>query len=545
MGFTFPGGASPSGGSGVTDRGSWAATTAYAKGDRYTDPNGLRRDVTTAYTSGGAFGSTDTTNTSVTGAATVSSGGVTLPWVTATAYKTGQAVTNSGLAYVAVDDHTSGATFVGDYAHWVLRPKGRTTIPFLEQVRLWAFGHSYQNGATAGPLSQRLASRNFMNFSGASNKAAAGTTPGQAVSQIRSAGGFNGLSGPSTLDGLVTMCSLINNCSDATTIAEQYRAFFANAVYGPIAITTSSFAFTGTWSSGVSSTVGSYFDFAFNGDSAYIATSFFTGGGGGTVTVKYSGTSDAVAQTVTTGAWAEAFPGVIKLAGFGPGRHTVRVTLTAGTVTILGGLLLASTPPTVLWCKEGAIPAKDSAANTLMTTTVPNAVAPILADFPTVIAVGVDGAWDQNTMIYDGTHLNDKGLVYWADLMERALAQVGFRGGQNYTSSTAAGIVNYNTLPAPGYRSGSYSPRSFTNLKTWSGDPKYVYALSPDTDLGTSPAVGDNIIVTGGTGWTPGAYVIGQVLNAYGTPDGTHTMVQVDRAPAAAGTAGGAGNLTI
>lgn len=53
----------------VLDRGTWLASTVYAISDRYTDPNGLRRDVTTAYTSGAAFGATDTANTSVTGVA--------------------------------------------------------------------------------------------------------------------------------------------------------------------------------------------------------------------------------------------------------------------------------------------------------------------------------------------------------------------------------------------------------------------------------------------------------------------------------------------
>ncbi len=49
--------------------------------------------------------------------------GVILPWVTATEYVVGQPVTNSGHTYLAVDDHTSGATFAGDLvAHWELLP---------------------------------------------------------------------------------------------------------------------------------------------------------------------------------------------------------------------------------------------------------------------------------------------------------------------------------------------------------------------------------------------------------------------------------------
>ena len=48
-----------------------------------------------------------------------------LPWATATAYVAGQGVTNGGRTYVAVDAHTSGATFAGDLAaHWSLEPVG-------------------------------------------------------------------------------------------------------------------------------------------------------------------------------------------------------------------------------------------------------------------------------------------------------------------------------------------------------------------------------------------------------------------------------------
>lgn len=53
------------------------------------------------------------------------SGGTVAAWVTATAYVAGQPVTNGGRTYLAVDSHTSGATFAGDLAaHWVLQPAG-------------------------------------------------------------------------------------------------------------------------------------------------------------------------------------------------------------------------------------------------------------------------------------------------------------------------------------------------------------------------------------------------------------------------------------
>lgn len=72
---------------------------------------------------------TGTGQPSAIGSPSGGSSGVILPWVTATAYKAGQPVTNGGRTYLAVDDHTSGATFAGDLAsHWVLEPAGAGTL---------------------------------------------------------------------------------------------------------------------------------------------------------------------------------------------------------------------------------------------------------------------------------------------------------------------------------------------------------------------------------------------------------------------------------
>lgn len=48
--------------------------------------------------------------------------GVIIAWVTGTVYALGQAVTNGGNTYIAVDAHTAGATFSGDSAHWTALP---------------------------------------------------------------------------------------------------------------------------------------------------------------------------------------------------------------------------------------------------------------------------------------------------------------------------------------------------------------------------------------------------------------------------------------
>lgn len=60
---------------------------------------------------------------------TAGGSGVILPWTTATAYLTGQPVTNGGHTYTAADAHTSGATFAGDLAtHWTLLPVTKADV---------------------------------------------------------------------------------------------------------------------------------------------------------------------------------------------------------------------------------------------------------------------------------------------------------------------------------------------------------------------------------------------------------------------------------
>ena len=48
----------------------------------------------------------------------LSGGGAIATWAPSTSYTAGQVVVDSGHLYQAVDDHTSGATFGGDSAHW-------------------------------------------------------------------------------------------------------------------------------------------------------------------------------------------------------------------------------------------------------------------------------------------------------------------------------------------------------------------------------------------------------------------------------------------
>lgn len=65
-------------------------------------------------------------------AAVAATGGTYAPisatWVTGTVYKTGELVTNGTSLYKAVDNHTAGATFAGDSAHWTLLGGAVTSV---------------------------------------------------------------------------------------------------------------------------------------------------------------------------------------------------------------------------------------------------------------------------------------------------------------------------------------------------------------------------------------------------------------------------------
>jgi hypothetical protein len=391
-----------------------------------------------------------------------------------------------------------------------------------------------------------------------STRTSAGTNAGYIADQIRQLSlASNGGAGGSLM-GLQVLQSFINDANSSqpvATVTEAFRSAFAQLWGLRLGITTSAFTFGSGWTSGVTTTAGSFFDFSWVGDTAYLVMAFTTGAAVN-VSVKNSGSAGATAQTVNTGGYAYAFPGVIKLSGYGAGNHTVRVTLESGAgATVYFGLFQNPMPGTTAWCPEGPIPSYDSTKNTLMTSTYRNAVAALLPDFTNVVPVYPDAAWDQATMVYsDNVHLNSRGLLYWCRRLEEELSKLSFRQGQNFLTLNAAPA--YNTpLPAANYSSGTIdTTTTYTQLKTWSSDGHYIYSLG--TDLPASLPLGTGVVISGGTGWTPGTYQIDQINNAFGTPDGTRNMVRVRSTPNAlgnqdvlpavvAGTANGTGKLSV
>lgn len=99
---------------------AWQASHAYTVGQTFTQA-GTTYVVSTAYTSGGSFGSTDTSNTFVLGSGSSVSLAEKSAWTTATAYAVGDAVNQNGYRYFAKVAHTSG-TFATDKAagNWTL-----------------------------------------------------------------------------------------------------------------------------------------------------------------------------------------------------------------------------------------------------------------------------------------------------------------------------------------------------------------------------------------------------------------------------------------
>lgn len=129
-------GANGADGTGFSYRGAWAASTAYLVRDVVTY-NGQTYIVLTGFTSSSSF---DATNLMIWAA---SGQGLTIKgaWAASTAYAVNDVVTVSGSAYVCLTAHTSSSTFPGIGSNWALLSRGisvGTTAPSSPQVNdIW------------------------------------------------------------------------------------------------------------------------------------------------------------------------------------------------------------------------------------------------------------------------------------------------------------------------------------------------------------------------------------------------------------------------
>lgn len=345
-------------------------------------------------------------------------------------------------------------------------------IPVLEMVKPYVFGDSYGKNTNQGADSNtlwvdRLVLRHRMQI--LSNFAVAGTRMDQIMTSIQASWPINGRGLVFFADGCINDEKQYGDTTGTTTTAESFRTALAylssRAFQSAIG---SAFIYGPGWSSGTSSTVASYVDFAFTGDLVYLLLNYVTGTGG-TVAVKNS--SGTTVKSVTTGGYKQNFTGAVKLSGFGAGNHTVRISLSSGTVTIAGGIIPAVTGanPPVIWQEPGQF--NNSSTEYTRLQAYVAACEAILPDFPNVTKVVMDSGWDYNSMIGpDATHPNDKGVAYITNLAEKAMrtAFVNYQQGLNQlTGSTNS--ATYIT-PAVSYVGpGAVAPAQVTGFTANTG----------------------------------------------------------------------------
>jgi hypothetical protein len=274
--------------------------------------------------------------------------------------------------------------------------------------------------------------------------------------------------------GLVMLTCLVNDVTQYTsaasgpaTTAAALKAFLAMVSSGIfLAATTSPFAYSAGWTAGTTgitgrsaintSTVGSYVDVTFTGDTASLSVNL-SATGGGLITATQGGTT---LGTLTTDGYYEATPGVLVISGLGAGSHTVRFTFTSGTAISIDGLYVRNPyPPTIAIYEEGWIPnfgVQTSAQNVRLTSTYPAALDPVIAGFSNVVKVAADSGWDTTTMVIaDGIHPNELGHAYIAGRITPALLALPAREGQNvivgagfaYTGTTGGTATGLPAVP--------------------------------------------------------------------------------------------------
>jgi len=346
-------------------------------------------------------------------------------------------------------------------------------IPSLEAVNLTAFGHSYIFGdqeVAGSKWVDRIASRG--RTLAISNRGVNGyrsTQTAQKVLQTWTPGSR----------GLVLLQCIVNDVrvfqgasNGPATTREAFRAILAYLTsLAAQQETSSNLQYVGTWSTVADSnasggsvkkttTIGDYVDVAWNGDTCYVLTQFTSSATAGTVTATRSSTQTVV-STTDTGNYYETTPAVIPLTGFGPGDHTVRLKLTAGSAFVVDALLVPNpAPPIIVVAKEGPVlkfngsyVGTEAAGNTALLTQYTPAIDSVTAAFPTVKVTpnGGPAGWDPNTMtVADGLHPNQKGSANIADAVMKVLGRPAFAEGLN-----ALGALPTVTTPIPTYAAGA------------------------------------------------------------------------------------------
>lgn len=385
----------------------------------------------------------------------------------------------------------------------------RRMLSALEAVAFTIFGDSYGQGGSGADNGTRFFDRVALRQRTLTptNYAIPGTRSDQVLAQVETYWTPNSRGLVGVAD--VVLNDLIQYGADSgkATTVEAFRAILARLT-ALVALTPNSVSlvYGPNWSAGATATAGSYVDIAWTGDACYIPVGLVTGSGA-TITIK--DTTGATVKTFATGGYLNAFTGMIKLAGFGAGTHSVRASVSAAA-SILGVIVPAPAPPVVLWNKPGAILYSASTNNPLITSYLAACQA-ILTDFPTVIPVPVDSGWDNTTMLGpDGLHPNDKGHAYIASLHEAALAGLGFRQGLNQLTAANGGTYN---APAVAYTAPG--------------------ATTPTAPTSVAAAAANQATVTWARGADGGATITSQVIQASSDSGATWADVLTGIAPSA------------
>jgi hypothetical protein len=416
-------------------------------------------------------------------------------------------------------------------------------IAQLEGVPITCFGDSYSNNNNgySAPASSafpyRVGSHN--STQALTNNGVAGTRSDQVLmNQVLT----NWIAGPGNT-GLIILSDIVLNdvnqygasTQQATTAAAFQTILARLSSQASNAIGSSAFFFGPGWAAGASATAGSYVDFAWTGDGACLLVNFVTGAGG-TLTIK--NTAGVTVATVSTGGYAQNFTGSVKLTGFGAGTHTLRATLTTGTVTIAGLEVLSAAPPLIAWFVPGGLGPQYNATQNLWLPAYTTACKTVAAGWANCLPVLTDSNFNAATMLdtTDGVHPNDLGNTYIADLFDQALwtyLQNNFPQGLNSIEIQPA-----YTTPAPSYTSpaatapaqvtGMTATTGYQAVLSWSeptdgGSELTGYQLQSSTDNATWSAlatVANNVLsYTVAAGLTQGStyYFRVAAINAIGT----------------------------
>lgn len=301
------------------------------------------------------------------------------------------------------------------------------TIPYLEGVPMYVYGDSYTQldppDSTPGPRvarTHRMLTPVNRGVSGARfrdifDRIAATWTPNTRGLVLIGDGTINNIQAyPATAAGYATareaFRALLAFLSDRSVrVAADSPA--AGMAFGP-SWTATSDGFTGG--------VGAYVDIAWNSNELDVFCEYVTGAGG---TIEFRNPAGTLIATGTTGGYSESITGVIVVPSQGAGAHTVRATVTAGTVKIRRAGARAATPPVIVWDKAGPIPFGGTAVGT--TQLRASQAQEILAAqaFDNVIVSDNDvPQWDMDEMISaDTAHRSDAGQRFATETMNDAL----------------------------------------------------------------------------------------------------------------------------